>query len=87
MGEVTVAQLKSGEITVSGKKVLTAGLSSYARAKEIALILKTWIEAGTFLLTEPVAPLPAFDYRILVQAPQGTALGGFAPGDLKTLSG
>ena len=61
LGEVTVAQLKSGEITVNGKRVITAGLSSYARAREIALILKTWIEAGTFLLTEPVAPLPAFD--------------------------
>jgi uncharacterized protein (DUF39 family) len=61
LAEVTVAQLKSGEITVNGKKVITAGLSSYTRGREIALILKAWIEAGTFLLTEPVAPLPAFD--------------------------
>ncbi len=53
-----MAQLKSGEITVDGKKVITAGLSSYARAREIALTLKNWIEAGTFLLTEPVAFLP-----------------------------
>jgi uncharacterized protein (DUF39 family) len=58
LGEVTVAQLKSGEIMVDGKKVITAGLSSYARAREIALTLKKWIEAGTFLLTEPVASLP-----------------------------
>jgi uncharacterized protein (DUF39 family) len=58
LAEVTVAQLKTGEITVAGKKVVTAGLSSYARALEIALTLKTWIEAGTFLLTEPVAFLP-----------------------------
>ena len=58
LAEVTVAQLKSGEITVEGKKVITAGLSSYARAREIALTLKQWIEAGTFLLTEPVASLP-----------------------------
>jgi uncharacterized protein (DUF39 family) len=61
LAEVTVAQLKSGEITINGKRVITAGLSSYARAREIALILKAWIEAGTFLLTEPVAPLPAGD--------------------------
>ena len=61
LGEVTVAQLKSGEISVNGKRVVTAGLSSYARGREVALILKAWIEAGTFLLTEPVAPLPAFD--------------------------
>jgi uncharacterized protein (DUF39 family) len=58
LGEVTVAQLKSGEITVDGKKVITAGLSSYDRAREIAQTLKKWIEAGTFLLTEPVASLP-----------------------------
>jgi uncharacterized protein (DUF39 family) len=61
LAEVTVAQLKSGEININGKRVITAGLSSYARGREIALILKAWIEAGTFLLTEPVAPLPAYD--------------------------
>jgi L-aspartate semialdehyde sulfurtransferase len=59
LAEVTVAQLKSGEITVAGKKVITAGLSSYVRAREVALTLKQWIEAGTFLLTEPVASLPS----------------------------
>jgi uncharacterized protein (DUF39 family) len=61
LGEVTVAQLKSGEITVAGKKVVTAGLSSYVRAGEVALTLKNWLEAGTFLLTEPVAFLPTPD--------------------------
>jgi len=61
LAEVTVAQLKSGEITVGQKKVVTAGLSSYARAREIALILKRWIETGSFLLTEPVAFLPGAD--------------------------
>ena len=40
LAEVTVAQLKSGEISVNGKKVVTAGLSSYARAREVARILK-----------------------------------------------
>ena len=43
---------------MNGKKVVTAGLSSYARAREVARILKDWIEAGSFLLTEPLAPLP-----------------------------
>ena len=32
LAEVTVAQLKSGEISVNGKKVVTAGLSSYAQS-------------------------------------------------------
>ena len=75
LAEVTVAQLKSGEITVEGKKVITAGLSSYARAREIALTLKQWIEAGTFLLTEPVALLPApesgYAFKPLQERPWG----------------
>jgi uncharacterized protein (DUF39 family) len=73
LGEVSVAQLKSGEISVNGKKVVTAGLSSYARAREVALILKSWIEAGTFLLAEPVAPLPSADsgykFKLLPERP------------------
>lgn len=61
LAEVSYAQLKSGSISVTGKKVTTAGLSSYARAKQIAGILKGWIQAGSFLLTEPVAGLPSAD--------------------------
>jgi len=59
LGEVTYAQLKSGSIKVNGKKVPTAGLSSYARAREVASILKGSVENGSFLLSEAVAPLPS----------------------------
>lgn len=58
LGEVSYAQLKSGSITVSGKKVQTASLSSYPKAMEIAGLLKRQIESGEFLLTNPVAPIP-----------------------------
>ena len=58
LGEVSYAQLKTGEITVDGKKVATASLSSYSRAREIAGELKSWIQKGEFTLTEPVASLP-----------------------------
>ena len=58
LGEVSYAQLKSGRIRVQGQEVPTASLSSYPRARELAATLKEWIEAGDFLLTEPVAPLP-----------------------------
>ena len=64
LGEVSYAQLKSGKITVQGKKVPTASLSSYSRAVEIAAILKEWILSGKFLLTEPVAPLPGVESGI-----------------------
>ena len=58
LGEVSYAELKSGKIKVKGKDVPTASMSSYPRAVEIATILKEWIQAGKFLLTEPVEPLP-----------------------------
>jgi uncharacterized protein (DUF39 family) len=57
-GSVSYAQLKKGLIEVDGKKVPTASLSSYPKAVEIAEELKSWVMAGRFLLTEPVAPLP-----------------------------
>jgi uncharacterized protein (DUF39 family) len=68
LGEVTYAQLKSGQITVKGKKVSTASLSSYPRAVEIATILKEWILSGKFLLTEAVAPLPGVESGVSFKA-------------------
>jgi len=64
LGEVSYAQLKSGKITIQGKEVPTAPLSSYPRAVEIATTLKEWILSGKFLLTEPVAPLPGIESGI-----------------------
>lgn len=61
LGEVTYSELKSGKIVVQGKDVPTASLSSYAKAVEIAGILKGWIESGEFMLTEPVEPLPGVE--------------------------
>jgi len=58
VGEVTYAQLKSGKVTIQGKKVPTASLSSYPRAVEIATTLKEWIKTGKFELIQPVASLP-----------------------------
>ena len=64
LGEVSYAQLRSGKITIQGKEVPTASLSSYSRAVEIATTLKEWILRGEFLLTEPVAPLPGVESGI-----------------------
>ena len=73
LGEVSYAELRSGGIQLQGKEVPTSSLSSYARAREIALLLKTWISEGSFLLTEPVAALPGRDsevgYHHLVDRP------------------
>lgn len=64
IGEVNYALLKSGKIEVQGKEVPTASLSSYPKAVEIANTLKSWIEKGEFLLTDPVAPLPGVESGI-----------------------
>ena len=53
LGEVTYAELRSGKINFMGKEVPTTPLSSYKKAKEIAEILKSWIENGEFTLGEP----------------------------------
>ncbi len=58
LGEVNYAELKSGSIKVNGKDIRTASLSSYSKAREIALLLKEWVQKGEFLLTEPQQPLP-----------------------------
>ncbi|MDL1956408.1 MAG: homocysteine biosynthesis protein [Candidatus Desulfofervidus auxilii] len=55
--EVTYAELQSGEVEIGGKKVPTGSLSSYARAREVAEILKRWIKEGRFTLTQPSVSL------------------------------
>ena len=57
-GEVSYAQLMSGEIEVNGKPVQTAPLSSYFKAREIAETLKEWILKNKFTLNEPLQTLP-----------------------------
>jgi uncharacterized protein (DUF39 family) len=64
LGEVSYAQLKTGQIEVKGKRLPTASLSSYPRAVEIARTLKEWIRKGEFALTDPVAPLPGVESGI-----------------------
>ena len=65
LGEVNYQQLKSGKINVQGKEVPTSGLSSYVKAKEIAQILKEWIEAGKFFLTKPAELIPSVESGVV----------------------
>ncbi len=75
-GRFNYKELRSGEITVNGKKVHTAPLSSLKRAREIAATLKGWIEKGSFTLTAPVRPLPTdHGFKPLnIVAPKGEAV-------------
>ncbi len=59
LGEVSYKELMSGSIEIEGKKVVTAPLSSYYKAREIANILSEWIKRGEFLLGEPQQTLPS----------------------------
>jgi len=58
LGRFSYKELRSGSITIQGKEVHTAPLSSLKRAREIAETLKGWVSSGQFTLTEPVRPLP-----------------------------
>lgn len=60
---VTYGQLKTGEISVDGRSVVTAPMSSYSGALEIARILKEWIKSGSFLLGEPQETLPSVPFE------------------------
>lgn len=56
--EVSYAELRSGTIQIKGKKVRTSALSSYFKARQVAVELKRRIEEGEFLLTQFVQALP-----------------------------
>lgn len=58
-GTVSYGELKSGKITIDGITVRTAPVASIYRSEQVAQTLKSWIIAGKFTLSEPVAPLPS----------------------------
>ena len=61
LGTVNYKELKSGKITINGKEIPTASMSSYSKALEISNLLKESIKNGEFLLTTPVVMLPSAD--------------------------
>lgn len=56
---VSYAELRSGSVTLDGRRVPTAPLSSLKVARDIADALKGQIAGGAFLLQQPVMALPA----------------------------
>ena len=58
LAHVSYEELRSGSISVNGKKTKTSALSSYAKARQIAETLKQRIASGGFLLGKPVELLP-----------------------------
>ena len=58
LGTVNYKQLQSGEIILNDKTIRTAPMSSLAKAREIAEILKNRILNNQFQITEPVQLFP-----------------------------
>ena len=59
LGQVTYAELRTGFISLHGKKIRTAPVASLSKAREIAGLLRKAIEEGAFEITEPVKLFPA----------------------------
>jgi L-aspartate semialdehyde sulfurtransferase len=59
LGQVTYAQLRSGEIEINGQKIRTAPVASLAKARQIAGLLKEKINKGEFLIQEPIQMFPS----------------------------
>ena len=58
VGKASYAQLASGMVSLDGKQVKTAPLSSLSKAREIADLLAVWIQKKQFYLTEAVQMFP-----------------------------
>ncbi len=56
--KVTYKQLKSGKIYINDKSVRVSSMSNQKKSKEIAEMLKDWIEKGRFFLNRPAETLP-----------------------------
>jgi uncharacterized protein (DUF39 family)/predicted transcriptional regulator len=52
--ETNYKELRSGSVEINGVEIETSPLSSYKKALEIAEELKSWIDNGDFLLSNPV---------------------------------
>jgi L-aspartate semialdehyde sulfurtransferase len=57
--KVTYAELRSGVVDLNGEEVRTSSLSSYRKAREVALELKKWVEQGKIQMTLPTRPIDA----------------------------
>ena len=58
LAKVSYKELKSGRISVDGRRIKVSSLSSLKTARKIAGTLKSWIEKEEFFLTAPVERLP-----------------------------
>jgi uncharacterized protein (DUF39 family)/CBS domain-containing protein len=51
--KVNYAELRSGAVEINGEEIRTSSLSSYRKAREIAMTLRHWVEQGKMELSLP----------------------------------
>ena len=70
--KATYAELRSGSVEINGDEVRTSSLSSFRRARKVALELKDWVEKGKMELALPTRAIdPAKLARPMYQTSQG----------------
>lgn len=57
--KATYAELRSGSVEIHGEEVRTSSLSSFRKAREVALELKDWVLRGKISLALPTRPIDA----------------------------
>jgi len=55
--KVSYAELKSGVVDLNGEEVRTSSLSSFRKAREIAGVVKSWVEQGILTPVQPARPI------------------------------
>ena len=55
--KVNYAELRSGTVEINGEEIRTSSLSSYRKAKEVAVTLRKWVEQGKMTLFLPTRPI------------------------------
>jgi CBS domain-containing protein len=71
---VSYAELKSGFVELAGEEVRTSSLSSFRKAREVALAVKSWVEEEKIFICMPTRPInhqkKAMPLRETVQGPR-----------------
>ncbi len=72
MRKVTYAELRKGTVELNGEEVRTSSLSSFRRARKVALELKEWVESGRMELALPTRAIdPGKTARPMHQTSKG----------------
>lgn len=58
LAQCSYVELRSGYVSIEGKKIKTSPLTSLYKSREIAQVLKGWVAEKGFTLQPPIAAFP-----------------------------